>query len=75
MELASGGELFAHLGPDNCLEEKEARRIFMSLVDGVAYCHLAGVAHRDLKLENVMLTKEGAVKIVDFGSRTSIQKR
>ena len=68
MELASGGELFDHLGRNNnCLEENEARRIFMSLVDGVAHCQLEGVAHLDLKFENVMLTKEGAVKIVDFG--------
>ena len=68
MELASGGELFAHLGRNNnCLEENEARRIFMLLVDGVAHCQREGVAHLDLKFENVMLTEEDAVKIVDFG--------
>ena len=37
------------------------------MLDGVAYCHLAGVAHRDLKLENVLLNEQGALKLIDFG--------
>ncbi len=69
MELASGGELFDQVidrGSD-AMPEAYARNFFCQMLDGVNYCHLAGVAHRDLKLENVLLNAEGVLKIIDFG--------
>jgi len=69
MELASGGELFDQVidrGAD-AMPESFARNFFCQLLDGVNYCHLAGVAHRDLKLENVLLNAEGVLKLIDFG--------
>lgn len=38
------------------------------ILKGVAYIHSLGLAHRDLKLDNCVLTKEGILKIIDFGS-------
>ncbi|QDZ24611.1 serine/threonine protein kinase [Chloropicon primus] len=71
MEYASGGELFSHIQKKGKIPESEARYFFQQLICGVAYCHVKGVCHRDLKLENALLHREedGAprVKICDFG--------
>lgn len=50
--------------------ENEARIIFRQIVAGVGYLHSKGIAHRDLKLENLLMAKRGdimGVKIADFG--------
>ncbi|RCK55092.1 Serine/threonine-protein kinase HRK1 [Candida viswanathii] len=38
------------------------------IIEGVSYLHTLGLAHRDLKLDNCVITKEGILKIIDFGS-------
>ncbi|KAG0330411.1 hypothetical protein BG000_011722 [Podila horticola] len=40
---------------------------FHGVVEGVAYLHEMGVAHRDLKLDNCVMNEDGIVKIIDFG--------
>jgi serine/threonine protein kinase len=37
------------------------------VIEGLAYCHEKGVAHRDIKLENIFLSGATEVKIADFG--------
>ncbi|KAI4964223.1 hypothetical protein ZWY2020_006835 [Hordeum vulgare] len=49
------------------LKEDEARRYFQQLINAVDYCHIRGVYHRDLKLENLLLDTAGNLKVSDFG--------
>eukprot|EP00967_Tisochrysis_lutea_P092120 scaffold132672_cov32-Tisochrysis_lutea.AAC.1 len=69
MECASGGELFDQVidRGTNAMPEDVARGFMRQLLAGVNHCHERGVAHRDLKLENVLLTRDGTVKVIDFG--------
>jgi serine/threonine protein kinase len=46
---------------------KEALAIVPQICDGLQYAHDKGVVHRDIKPENILLSKDGTVKIADFG--------
>ena len=67
MEYAAGGSLLDHVRAAGRLGEPEACRLFGQLLRGVAFCHAAGVIHRDVKLENALLDGRGDVKLIDFG--------
>ena len=70
MEYLSGGELADYLeSRGGRLEEREARKIFKQIADGVEYCHSRNLVHRDFKLENILLESRDnpLIKIVDFG--------
>ena len=49
---------------------KELYCVFKQIVDGVDYLHSMGLAHRDLKLDNCVMTTDNVVKIIDFGTAT-----
>jgi len=66
MELLQGQTLRARL-KSGAVPWREAATIAASIADGLAAAHGRGIVHRDLKPENVFLTREGAVKILDFG--------
>jgi eukaryotic-like serine/threonine-protein kinase len=61
------GQTLRHLVRDRRLPARRALDIGAQLADGLAKAHAAGIVHRDLKPENVMVTKDGFVKILDFG--------
>ncbi|KNA24237.1 hypothetical protein SOVF_017850 [Spinacia oleracea] len=69
MELAKGGDLFGKLSrrADHKFPEPLARKYFHQLVSALQYCHQNGVAHRDVKPQNLLLDEEGNIKVSDFG--------
>ncbi|XP_052833474.1 serine/threonine-protein kinase MARK2 isoform X2 [Octopus bimaculoides] len=77
MEYAAGGELysFIKIHPENRLPEDRARPYIRQIISAVHYLHERGVAHRDLKMENIMLDeKKKNIKIVDFGLSNTFSK-
>ncbi|RDB16851.1 Serine/threonine-protein kinase pim-2 [Hypsizygus marmoreus] len=50
------------------LSERQARYVFAQVVDAVHYLDSQGVAHRDIKDENLVINKDLKVKLIDFGS-------
>ena len=66
MEYVKGASL-RELAEERELSVDEAVGIAAQLADGVAAVHEAGVLHRDIKLENLVITADGILKLVDFG--------
>jgi protein-serine/threonine kinase len=67
MALCDGGNLATIILRSKKLGAPEADCFFKQLVCGVEYLHSVGVAHRDLKPDNLLLTSKGVLKIADFG--------
>mmetsp|Transcript_30288 Transcript_30288/g.57102 ORF Transcript_30288/g.57102 Transcript_30288/m.57102 type:complete len:403 (+) Transcript_30288:225-1433(+) len=69
-ELLTGGELLDALLERGTYSEADARLCFKQLLEGIAYLHKLNIVHRDLKLENLLLSTKGdftTIKIADFG--------
>jgi len=67
MEYAQGGELFNYIVAKGRLDENEAKKLFIQIIEGIEYLHKYNIAHRDIKPENLLLDVENNIKIVDFG--------
>jgi formylglycine-generating enzyme required for sulfatase activity/predicted Ser/Thr protein kinase len=67
MEYVDGPNLRQHLRAKGKLPTDEALAILRQLLEVLAFGHAQGVLHRDLKPENILLTKDGQVKVTDFG--------
>ena len=66
MELIEGSSLGSKLR-GGALSMTQAKALLIMLLKGLAACHEAGVVHRDLKPDNIMLRADGSPVLIDFG--------
>ncbi|MFI5179704.1 MAG: serine/threonine-protein kinase, partial [Vicinamibacterales bacterium] len=71
-ELLEGDTLRARMA-DGALTTRKAIDFGVHIVRGIAAAHERGIIHRDLKPENIFITKDGVVKILDFGLAKAAQ--
>ena len=67
MEYVDGGTLLSLLAERGPLDLKEAQDIASQFLAGLEAIHQAGLVHRDVKPENIMITRAGRVVLMDFG--------
>ncbi|HMA47587.1 MAG TPA: Stk1 family PASTA domain-containing Ser/Thr kinase [Frankiaceae bacterium] len=67
MEYVEGRTLRDVLAGEGRLTQQRALEIVADVAGALEYSHRAGIIHRDIKPANVMLTVDGAVKVMDFG--------
>merc|ERR1712176_69907 len=60
-------DLFKVLQQCNTFTEQVSRYYYKQLLDALTHCHMQGVAHCDLKLENIIFDNSGNMKLIDFG--------
>lgn len=66
-EYVAGGQLLDYIISHGSLKEKNARKFARSITSALDYCHHNSIVHRDLKIENIMISDSGEIKIIDFG--------
>src|ERR1700728_1320157 len=67
MEFIDGESLEQLIRRRGAIPAHEAVPLFKQALRGVAAAHRAGIIHRDLKSSNLMITRDGVVKVMDFG--------
>ena len=67
MELIDGISLKQYMQVKGVLNWKETLHFAMQIAEGLEHAHSRGIVHRDIKPHNVMVLKNGSVKVMDFG--------
>jgi 5'-AMP-activated protein kinase, catalytic alpha subunit len=72
LQFMAGCDMHSYIQQKQYLLEEEARKLFVQMLDGCAYIHKEGVVHRDIKLENILIShkKVNGVRkalLIDFG--------
>ena len=67
MELIEGSTLREYLNERGRIEIKDAMNYLTPILSALAAAHAIGIVHRDMKPENILISKEGRIKIADFG--------
>ncbi len=69
------GETLRERIPASGMPARKAIELAVQLANGLAAAHDQGIVHRDLKPENIFVTRNGRLKILDFGSGQAAQRR
>ena len=75
MELIDGISLKQYMEKKGVLNWKETLHFAMQIAKGLEHAHSRGIIHRDIKPHNVMVLKNGCVKVMDFGIARVIEHR
>ena len=67
MDYIDGTDLWTHLREHGCLAEAQAIALTKKIVYALAALHRRRIVHLDIKLSNVMITRDGEIRIIDFG--------
>lgn len=67
LEYIPGGNMYKNMFKVKRFEEEAVKFYTAQLALGLAYLHENNLVHRDLKLENVLMDKDGYIKLCDFG--------
>ncbi|KAF3928887.1 hypothetical protein ABW20_dc0110089 [Dactylellina cionopaga] len=67
LEYVNGGQMLDYIISHGRLKEKQARKFGRQIASALDYCHRNSIVHRDLKIENILISKTGDIKIIDFG--------
>ena len=74
MQLIEGGTLFDRLAAQGPLAPTEAATFVLQVLDALEAAHERGVVHRDIKPQNILLTKRGVAKVTDFGIARAVER-
>ncbi|KAL6717996.1 Serine/threonine-protein kinase [Lecanora helva] len=66
-EYVNGGQMLDYIISHGRLKEKQARKFGRQIASALDYCHRNSIVHRDLKIENILISKNGDIRIIDFG--------
>lgn len=75
LEAVDGGNLLTLLRalPQQRMSEADARKYFVQIVRALVYLQSLGIAHGDIKLENVVCRSDGSVALCDFGAAEQLE--
>ena len=74
MPFIQGGELYKHFLSNKRFPEEVVKFYSIQLALAIGHLHSQGIIHRDLKLENILIDKDGYLKIIDYGLAKILQE-
>jgi serine/threonine protein kinase len=73
LEYVEGGQCMEAANGTPPLSVDLAKNYFIDLISGLEYIHFNHILHRDLKPENLLVTKDGILKLADFGVSSPLE--